>query len=108
MTFNSGGDFVVNGINQGCVTDEDDNGNLDNANINNDENNVDDHENDKLDENDDGRNAEFINGATRIKVKCRLANVNELCFVNIRAKGRELLEKANPFITRFRNRKQNE
>ena len=94
MTFNSGSDFVVNGgINQGRVTNEDDNGDLDYANINNDENNVDDHENDKLDENDDGRNAEFINGATRIKVKCRLANVNELCFVNIRAKGRELLER---------------
>ena len=49
-----------------------------------------------------------MNGATKVKVKCRLANVNELCFINIRAKGRKLLEKANPFVTRFRKGKQTE
>ena len=108
MTFNSSSDFVVNGINQGRVTDEDYNGDLDNDDINDDENNVDDHDNDELDENDDGRNTEIINGATQVKVKCRLANVNKLCFVNIIAKGFELLEKANPFITQFRKGKGNE
>ena len=38
ITFNSGGDLIVNGINQGHVTDEDNNGNLDNGNVNDDEN----------------------------------------------------------------------
>ena len=97
MTFNSGGDFVVNGINQDRVSDEDDNGNLDNGNIDDHEINLDNNENDELEENDDERNAEIMNGATRVKVKCRLANVNELCFINIRAKGHEILQRGESF-----------
>ena len=77
----------MNGINQGYVINDDDGGNLDNNEINDDKDNVGDHNNDELDENDDERNAEIVNRATKVKVKCHLANVNKLCFVNIRARG---------------------
>ena len=83
MTFNNGGDFIVNGINRGHGSDERNNGDLNNANIDEHEINLDNNGNDKLEENDDERNAEIMNGATRVKVKCRLANVNELCFINV-------------------------
>ena len=81
---------------------------LDNGNIDDHEVNLDNNENNKLEENDDERNDEIMDGATRVKVKCCLANVNELCFINIRAKGRQMLEKVNPFVTRFRKGKRTE
>ena len=98
MTFNSGGDFVVNGINQDHGADDGDNRSLGNGNIDEHEINLDNDNNEEVDANDNERNAEIINGATKAKVNCRLANVNELCFINIRAKGRKMLEKTNPFI----------
>ena len=41
------------------------------------------------------------------KIKCKLAAVNELCFADVNAKGRESLERLNPEILRFRSNKRN-
>ena len=103
MSINNGGEFVVNGVNQVCVGDGDDSDAAD-ANVEV-ADNVDEAE-DCSDGDGDNRNIEIVNGATKKKLKCCLTNVNELCFVNIQMKQRELLEKANPYITRFRKGKQ--
>ena len=108
MTFNSGGDFVVNGINQGRGADDGDNGGLGDGNIDEHEINLDNDDDEELEANDDERNTERINGGTKAKVNCHLVNVNELCFINIIAKGCKMLEKANPFVTRFRKGKRTE
>ena len=95
---NTCGEFVVNGINQGHVNNKDD-GDYEDDVTNDDDGNDDNGGNDRINKNGDERNAEITNGATKNKIKCRLANASGLCFVNIRTKGRELMEKANPYIT---------
>ena len=107
MSINNGGEFIVNGVNQDHLGDGDDRDDAD-ANVKVGDNENGDEDEDCSDDNVDNRNIEIVNGATKNKIKCCLVNVNELCFVNIRMKGRELLEKANPYITRFRKGKQNE
>ena len=109
MSINNGGEFVVNGVNQDRLGDKlegDDRNAIANAEEADNENLDDDEE--CAVPNVDGRNVEIVNGATNRKFKCHLANVNELCFVNIRMKGRELIQKANPYVTRFKKGKRNE
>ena len=56
----------------------------------------------------DNINVDCIMSTTGKKIKCRLAAVNQLCFVDVNAKGREILEKMNPAVTRFRKRKRSD
>ena len=80
MSINNGGEFIVNGVNQDHDGNGDDSDDADaNVEVPDNENGDEDCSNDNV----DNRNIEIVNGATKNKIKCRLANVNELCFVNI-------------------------
>ena len=55
-------------------------------------------------ENHEGDNVgsnEVIVGSTQRPISIRLANVNELCFIDIEVEGRRILERRNPEVTRF-------
>ena len=107
MSINNGGEFVVNGVNQDHLGDGDGIDDADaNVEVADNENGDNDKDEDCSDDKADNRNVDIVNGTTKKKIKCRLANVNKLCFVHIQMKGRESLEKANPYITRFRKGKQ--
>ena len=71
---------------------------------------IDDIAPDGIDDNNinDDNAVECIVGLTKRKINCRLAKVNELCRTNISLKGREMMEKANPKVMRFRKTKQNQ
>ena len=82
MSINNGSEFVVNGVNQDRVGNGDDRNDTDaNAEVADNENG--DEDEDCSDDNVDDRNIEIVNGATKRKIKCLLANVNEMCFVTI-------------------------
>ena len=51
--------------------------------------------------------SKIIMGTTKRHLRCRLENVNELCFINIVAHGRGMMEKENLMITRCRKGKRN-
>ena len=44
---------------------------------------------------------EVIVGSTQRPIGVRLANVNELCFVDVELHGRRLIQRRNPEVTRF-------
>ena len=71
---------------------------------------IDDIAPDGIDDNsiNDDDAVECIVGLTKRKINCRLAKVNELCLKIISLKGREMMEKANTKVMRFRKTKQNQ
>ena len=48
------------------------------------------------DETNGNEDIECVVGSTREKDTCRLAEVNDICFCDVRTKGQEMVAKANP------------
>ena len=79
---------------------------LDAANIAHDGEDIEEEEDDELEEEhnevrENVSSSEVVVGSTQRPIGVRLANVNELCYVNIKLEGRKILERRNPEVTRF-------
>ena len=46
----------------------------------------------------------IVVATTQRPLKVRLANINEVCFTDIKDAGRKMMEKRNPEVTRFNRR----
>ena len=59
------------------------------------------------DSTEDIDDSEIVVGTTKRRLRCHLANINDLCFIDIAAHGRAMIEKENLMVTRCRKGKRN-